>query len=821
MNVTSDYAQAPSDHQGPEADVQTELATAMVTDEVIRYVSPEGLLEKMKAMPFLGKVTCHTQELVAGSWHEILLDYEVGSSGLADGAWIKATFKFYSDWALFQTTDPKAANFVSAEYQAGPLMPGQTPASVQSMSCRFDQKGHERPFQKAIIVDIVDGYLNPGDHILIRLGDMRFGGPGTRVQTFVEKDFRFRCYIDPVGTSRFAEIPGDIVMQIVPGSPRRLILVGPRLIRPGVELPLRIHAQDDWGNTSLDAPGDVSIKATLDGSTVYTATLALAHPGWAAVLIEDLPVGEEGELAITASIADRPIIPAATFYVTIDSSAPAPRTYYADLHVHSEDTVGNNDTEYNLSYGRDIAGLDILGYTANDFQITEAKWDKAVGVIRAFNEGGRYVVFPGIEWCGNTCAGGDHNVIFLHDRKPKFPYDPNGKLVRSFEWNEDMKGAQLRPGIWPIDELFAVFEKEAEDHLFIPHVGGRRANLAWHHPLLDRLVEVGSAWGHFPWILHDHIQRGYKVGASAAADEHRGRPGGGAPGAAVFGVKGGLTGVICDHLDREPVGAALRARHTWATTGERLVALTSCGDAIQGDEFQHKGSATVAYRFLGDCGWDEIAAYDHTGCFWRRNLQAEAGLSKRRIRLRWGGARIRDRYRWAIWRGTVAITNAVVHSTRAYGLEHKEEAVWRIGATQIGFRTDTYGDTDALEIELSELAGCHIAVEGTIDGYVKVGDPLKGNPFVHCPTFKWEVSGAELLAQGALTLPLGGTDLVLDLELISDRLMPRDVSGAIEIVPENGPHGFRPIYFVGRQIDDGKAYTSPLFISFNGAEGAG
>jgi len=93
------------------------------------YVAPKGYYDKTKAMPFLGKVTCHTDRLVAGSWHEIVLDYEVGASGLADGAWIKATFKFYSDWALFQTSDPRAANYVSAGYQPGPLLPGQEPAT--------------------------------------------------------------------------------------------------------------------------------------------------------------------------------------------------------------------------------------------------------------------------------------------------------------------------------------------------------------------------------------------------------------------------------------------------------------------------------------------------------------------------------------------------------------------------------------------------------------------------------------------------------------------------------------------------------------------
>lgn len=112
----------------------------------------------------------------------------------------------------------------------------------------------------------------------------------------------------------------------------------------------------------------------------------------AATLIKDLPTSEEGELIITSFVAHRPAVPQATFYVTIDKSSPVPRPFYADLHVHSEDTVGNNDTAYNLSYGRDLAGLDVLGYTANDFQITESRWNKAVEVIGAFNEDDRYVL---------------------------------------------------------------------------------------------------------------------------------------------------------------------------------------------------------------------------------------------------------------------------------------------------------------------------------------------------------------------------------------------------------------------------------------------
>ena len=779
------------------------------------YVAPKKLYTKTANMPFLGKVTCNIDELVAGSWTEVILDYEVGASGIADGAWIKATFKFYSDWALFQTSDPKAANYVSAEYHAGPLVQGQSPATVQSLKVRFDQKGHERPFQKAIIVDTVDGYINPGDHIIIRLGDRRAGGPGTRVQTFVEQGFRFRCYIDPLGTSRFAAIPGDIVFDVVPGKPEKLVMVGSRALRSGQPNAVRIRAEDAWGNTCWNCGADVVVDAKLNGEQVFTQNTTLNAEGWAVAKLDNLPVDAQGELEISARLPGFPHVPLEQFYITIDEKLPFPRSLFGDLHVHSDDTVGTNDTVYNLTYGRDIAGLDVLGYTANDFQITKARWDKAVELCHELNVDGEFVCYPGTEWCGNSCAGGDHNVVFLHGGKPEFPFDKNGNVCRSFEWNEDMTGDTIQAGAWPLEQLYATYIHDPEGHLLMPHVGGRRCNLDWHHPVLERLAEIESAWGHFPWLYEDAMRRGYKLGVSANGDEHRGRCGGGVPGTAVFGTKGGVTGIIADSLDRQTIGKALRARHTWATTGERLVGFTRCQKYMQGDEFTHKGAAQIAYRFLGDNGWDEIAAYDHTGCFWRRNLQQETGYSARRIRIRWGGARIRDRYRWADWKVTITLTNAVINNFKGLGFEHDEETCWRAGPTQIAFRSDTYGDADAVEIDLSNLEHCTIRIEGTIDGYVKVGNPLDGNPFVHCPSFCWEIKGSELLnSDGGLRKELGGTQLFLAVERLSDHPTPRDVSGILEVDALNGPHGFRPVYFAARQIDDGKVWTSAMFIEF-------
>jgi hypothetical protein len=774
---------------------------------------PTGLREYAENFPFLGALRGSHDTVVAGAWEEIVLDYIVGASGIADGARLKIAFKFYTDWALFQTSDPQAANFVSAEYAAGPLVPGQSPATVQALKISFDQKGHERPFQKALLIDIVDGYLNPGDRITIRLGDRRAGGPGTRVQTFVERGFIFRAFVDPLGTSKFASVPGDVTIDFVPGPPAALSIVTPRLAQAGPDVPVRVRAFDSWGNccTGLDESVEIQLKNGGDVAEELTAH-AFPETGWAVVKLDVSTAGREGEIEFIARLPGLPRVAAARALLRIDHALATARAWFADLHVHSEDTVGINNTEYNLTYGRDVAGLDVLGYTANDFNITESNWNKAVELIHGLHTEGEFVSFPGTEWCGNSCAGGDHNVIFLHGRKPDFPFTQNGKSARSFEWNAEMKVATIQPSIWPLENLWDAYGNDPDGHLLIPHVGGRRANLDWHDPSLERLIEVSSSWGHFAWFYQDAIARGYKLGASAAGDEHRGRCGGGAPGAAVFGVKGGLTGILAPSLTRADIAKALRARHTWATTGERLVGLLSSGDFIQGDAFQAQGPIRLSYRLLGTAGWDRVTLHDHSGIFWERDLQREAGYSTRRFR--WGGARVRDRYRAARWSGVVRITNAVVNSIKSYGFEHPEETAWRRGATEIVFNSETYGDADIVEIDVSGLPDATISIEGAIGEYQKIADVRAHNAFDHCPTFKWEVSGSELLQKGEVRRDLGGEGLFLALERLTDKALPHEVSGEVEIEAGNGPHGFRPVYVCGRQFDDEKLWTSPLFIGF-------
>jgi hypothetical protein len=133
---------------------------------------------------------------------------------------------------------------------------------------------------------------------------------------------------------------------------------------------------------------------------------------------------------------------------------------------------------------------------------------------------------------------------------------------------------------------------------------------------------------------------------------------------------------------------------------------------------------------------------------------------------------------------------------------------------EVAFSSETYGDADTIELDVSGLPDAAITIEGTIGEYQKIGDPRVPSPFSHRPEFRWDVTGAQLVSKGTLRRDLGGEGLFLALERLTDAQLPLEVAGEIEIEPRNGPHGFRPVYIHARQIDDEKVWTSPLFITF-------
>lgn len=761
-----------------------------------------ALAAALAPLPFLGELTTATTELTAGELAEVVLRYRVGASGIADSGWLKLCFRYYSDWDL-QTADPAGRDYVSAEVTHRGDLGGASAgslASVRDLAVTYDVKGGERPFQKALLIHLEDGFLRPGDEITIRLGDRRRGGPGTRVQTFVEGGFTFRLFADVLGTSRFGHV-GDLGVDIVAGPAERLVVRGPRVVRAGASIPLRAHLEDRWGNVTSDTPATVEFAAPSDGEAASaddgdgsaaarrrSMSAELPANGWATAAV-DLPPLALGShtVPVEARLADGRRLLADAPLDAVDD-LPGERAYFADLHAHSDDTVGTNDTAYNLDYARRVGGLDVLGYTANDFQIKAAAWEEVVARCRAAEEPGEFVCYPGVEWCGNAGVGGDHNVVFLGE---------DTTLARSLEWHDSMASGVPTPEHWPISALYDAYAERPEDYLLIPHLGGRRAILDWHHPELERLIEVHSSWGSGPWFLRDALARGLRLGASASSDEHRGRPGSGAPGANIFGARGGLTGVLAPELTHAAVGATLRARRTWATTGTRAVALLRAGEHWMGEEIDVADGepVTVTYALYGEQPWERLAVLDAEGALLERDLVDERGAAPDLVRIRWGGARHRDRYRWASWRGGAAVRGAELLGAEPWAALHPEQRV-EARAGRVEWETQTFGNEVGALLRLGPGADAEIAIETT----VVEGDREAA----------FTVRRAELEA-GPVRRDLGGADLHVTVERVAAPAdLPLTLTGELRVTP---PAGDSALYLEARQADGHRVWTSPLFFS--------
>jgi hypothetical protein len=76
------------------------------------------------------------------------------------------------------------------------------------------------------------------------------------------------------------------------------------------------------------------------------------------------------------------------------------------------------------------------------------------------------------------------------------------------------------------------------------------------------------------------------------------------------------------------------------------------------------------------------------------------------------------------------------------------------------------------------------------------------------------LSGGELLRTGSARFELGGTELFVAVERLSDRQLPSELEGCITVEARNARFGFRPVYFFGRQRNDAKVWSSAQFIQF-------
>jgi hypothetical protein len=372
-------------------------------------------------------------------------------------------------------------------------------------------------------------------------------------------------------------------------------------------------------------------------------------------------VAEPGDLLIDVLDATGRVL-CQTNPLRLAADAPL-RSYWCDLHGQSEETIGTNSARELIEFGRDKAFLDGMSHQGNDFQITTPFWNELNELTREYNEDGRFIIFPGYEWSGNTGLGGDRNVMFMHEGR---------QIHRSSHALVDDQ-ADVWSDANSAEGLFQALKDE--DCVVFAHIGGRYADIKMAHDArIERSVEVHSDWGTFEWLVQDALEQGYRIGILANSDGHKGRHGASHPGASLFGAYGGLSCLLAGDLSRAGLFDALRRRHHYATTGCRMVletrasfdnnarlygsdpnlgaaASTASRQAMMGDILQ-SSDKTVAFSIEAHASAPIERLEIRNGLdvleTWRPYDDAALG---RRIRVIWEGSEYRGRGRQTVWDG--------------------------------------------------------------------------------------------------------------------------------------------------------------------------
>ena len=570
-----------------------------------------------------------------GTWSVI---YHVGARGVDDGGSVRFAWRDTSDWAAPQFDDPAAANYAVVRIDG-----------AASFRVGFEKQRYPRPFRTGVVVDIFDGWLQQDDSVTLILGARDGGGPGSYAQTFADPHFEFRVAVDWAGAAIPVAVPSPTV-RVVADAPQRIVAVGPSAPDHRGRGWLGVRIEDEWGNVCDAFRGSVTFDsgglAGMPASYRFTERDAGAHR------FIDLVAPCASSYRVRATAPG--LLPAeANPFVVAETASPA-TPLWGDLHGQSGETVGAGSVEAYFAFARHRAFLDFAGHQSNDLQITPALWERIRQAANDHDTPGHFAALLGWEWSGNTAVGGDHNVYLPAQ---------DGPLYRS----STLLAAPADDEHPHIEALYSRLREAEPGALVVPHVGGRRANLDWHSPELESVIEVLSEWGEFEWFLRDALARGYRVGFVCGSDDHKGRPGAGHPGRSTFGVYGGLTCVLGESLGRAAVLDALRQRRCYGTSGPRIAVSAECGGHPMGAAFTASSPPPVEVAVAGTDDVESIALL--RGSEEVAVHPDQPARSADTVRVAWRGARNRDRQRPLRWDGALEISGGVFDDARGWAFD--------------------------------------------------------------------------------------------------------------------------------------------------------
>ncbi|HJN74728.1 MAG TPA: DUF3604 domain-containing protein [Myxococcota bacterium] len=469
------------------------------------------------------------------------------------------------------------------------------------------------------------GLADPDGGLLIACHDSEStGGIVKWLRLFHYEDGAWSSWVDPraglahEGEIQGAEFPaldwtegGGLVVVTRSSHGHQVHLVSSEGISDPVDLTRSYWGARGWRQDLVVA-----------GSEAWVARRARKE-----ALVERLSLPKLSGLPDFEPVSDAPVI-------DVEAPAKPAGVAFGDVHMHSalSDGTGPPDEILARAWSR---RLDFAVLTDHDTivgsQLSYSDHDEIRQVTEWFGRRPGFVTLHGFEWTTPPTwrdGSGHRNVYFRDQPVESMELDGMEGLSRGFL----PSAAGIAPDAPALNAALADHAAFTAPH----HTSWTGTD--WEHfdPAIQRQFELISVHGLSERPGEQVIAARGHEGGSYASD--------GLSAGLVFGFLGGsdghglrwhhgigrvedpwatgLTGVRCDPCTRESVWDALHARHSWATSGGRLVVDLRVGEAGPGDEVVIEGPLELAWSGTGTLVRDGVVLGTFDGGY----VDAEADI---------------------------------------------------------------------------------------------------------------------------------------------------------------------------------------------------
>jgi hypothetical protein len=247
--------------------------------------------------------------------------------------------------------------------------------------------------------------------------------------------------------------------------------------------------------------------------------------------------------------------------------------------------------------------------------------------------------------------------------------------------------------------------------------------------------------------------------------------------------------VLAPELTRQAVFDALRARRCYGTSGPRIDLQVEMDGAPVGSILPWRKIALIHATVLGTAPLESLSLYQGREMIHQvRPAAFESIAGSRRIRVTWGGARMRGRGRRVTWDGTIHLAGAQIEQAGTVGFDSPLDGIVEQRPDRVSFRSRTTGDLDGLDLWLDTADQGRLSFESPAGGCQVDLETL----------------------DGPATSDLGGLEMRIRVERYPEKLSSMTLSLHREIRPPKD--SLTPYLFKLVQSDGHMAWSSPIYV---------